>query len=132
MSAESDFQRMILDFMQDDPATAIYTQYKQGTYNVATSKYNTVKVETPCKCILLDLTRNSNGLSSVYGTNIIMGDKDCYIYPTNKADPIAPPLVIDTTSDRVVIAGITYKIEVVKSADPTGANALLYQMMLRR
>ena len=132
MSAASDFDRMILDFMNDDSLTATYHQYTQGAYDTTTSEYTTVQVDTPVRGILLDFDRVSNGLSSKFGTLILQGDKEFYMLPTQKADPLATPIVPNTTSDRITVANITYKIEVSKSADPTGAAPLLYNFKLQR
>ena len=132
MSAESDFLPMILDFFRDDPATGYYTKYQQGSYDPATINYTTTAVEIPCKILLLDLTRNSNGLSSVFGTEILAGDKECWLLPPEKADTTAIPLTIDTTADRLRVGSITYKIETMKEANPTGSNVIVYQLMLRR
>ena len=132
MSAANEFQSMILQFMQDDPTTVYYTKYTQGVYDPTTSLFTTTAVEIPCSAIFQDLTRNNNGLSQVYGKEILEGDKDMYLYPPERANPSATPLTIDTTSDRVRVGNILYKVAVVKSADPTGNAPLLYNMMLRR
>lgn len=132
MSAEASFLPMIKQFMRDDPTTAYYIKYTQGVYDPSISEYTTVPTEIACPCLILDLTRNSNGLSSVYGKEIIAGDKDCYMLPPEKAAVGINPLTIDTTNDRVRIANITYKVCDMKVADPTGSNPLLYQFMLRR
>lgn len=132
MSTEDDFLRSILDFMADDPLTVYYTKYTAGVYDPATSEYTTIAVETPCQGLALDLTRNSNGLSSVYGKLILAGDKDLYLLPPNKLDPMASPLVIDTTSDRIRIGSVLYKVEDMKECNPDMTNPILYQFMLRR
>lgn len=131
MSAASDFDRMILDFMADDPMTATYLQYIEE-YDYATSENILVEIATPVSGILLDFDRTSNGLSSKFGEMVLAGDKDFYMLPTQKRDPIAAPIIPNTTSDKITVAGITYKIHVSKSADPTGAAPLLYNFMLRR
>lgn len=132
MSSEQYFLPMIKQFMRDDPTTAYYIKYTQGAYDTMTSEFTTITVETPCQCLLQDMTRNSNGLSSVYGKEILAGDKECYMLPPEKANISSPALQIDTVNDRVRIAGITYKVCDMKVADPTGSNPLLYQFMLRR
>lgn len=132
MSAESDFLPMILEFMRDDPCTAIYHKYSQGTYNPATSDYTTIQVDIPVQVLVQDLTRNSNGLSSVFGEMILAGDRECYMLPPNKADNFAMPLTIDTTSDRITVGPYTYKVQNMKSADPTNVNPILFQLLIRR
>lgn len=133
MSAESDFLvPCILEFMKDDPCTAIYHKYSQGVYNPATSDYTTVQVDIPVQVLVQDLTRNSNGLSSVFGELILMGDRECYMLPPNKSDSFTLPLDIDTTSDRITIGAYTYKVQNMKSADPTNSNPILFQLLIRR
>jgi len=132
MSSANDFDRMILDFMNDDPCTAYYQKSFAGSYDPATGELAVTLVEIPVQVILVDLTRNNNGLSSKFGTTILVGDKDCYMRPPEKADPLATPLVIDTTADRLRVGSIVYKVYDMKSADPTGSAPLLYNLMLRR
>lgn len=132
MSAESDFLPMLMEFFQDDPLTVIYQKFTQGSYNPATSEYSSVQVDTPCKAILLDLTRDQSGLSRKFGTLMLAGDKELYLLPPEKADTLASPLVIDTTNDRVVVNGVQYKVENMKEINPNGANPIVYDLMLRR
>ena len=100
MSSASDFDRMILEFMRDDPMTCHYQKSSAGTYDPSTGELAVTLVEVPCSGILLDMTSNSNGLSSKFGTEILAGDKELYLLPPEKVDPLATPLVIDTTADR--------------------------------
>lgn len=131
MSAASDFDQMLLLFMADDPMTATYLQYIED-YDYATSENVLVEVATPVSCILLDFERTNNGLSSKFGQLVIAGDKELYMLPTQKRDPLATPIVPNTTSDKIIVAGITYKIQMMKESNPTGAAPLLYNFMLRR
>ena len=132
MSAASDFDFMILQFMNDDPLTGTYHQYIQGDYDTDTSEYTTVQVDTPVSCIILDFDRMVNGVSSKFGKDVLQGDKDCYMYPVEKADPLATPIVPNPTSDRITIGGIIYKIVVFKEANPEANAPMLYNFMLRR
>jgi len=132
MSAADDFDRMILDFMRDDPLTATYIQYGTPVYDTTTGESTTPETLTSVQCIILDFDRMSNGLSSKFGTEILQGDKDFYMYPTNKADPLATPIVPNPTSDRITVGGITYKIVNMKEANPQASAPLLYNLMLRR
>ena len=118
--------------MNDDPLTVYYTKYTQGSYDTSTSEYTSIITETPCKAIMLDLTRNSNGLSSVYGKSILAGDKDMYLLPPNKLDSNVSPLAIDTTVDRIRVGSIIYKVEDMKECNPDASNVVLYQFLLRR
>jgi hypothetical protein len=129
MSAQSDFNAMIVDFFNDDPQTGIYHQYQQGTYNTATSEYSVTQVDTVVNVITLDLTRNSNGLSSKYGTSILDGDKDVYMKPFYVSDVAVS---INTTSDKITISGVLYKVCVSKVLDPTGASPMLFNFLVKR
>lgn len=133
MSVASDFDRMILEFMQDDPLTAVFHQITStGAYNPATSEPVTTQVDTNVQGILLDLDRNSQGLMAAVGKEILVGDKMFYMRPVEKTNPSATPIVPNPTSDKITVANITYQIALVRSADPTGAAPVLYEMILRR
>lgn len=132
MSSANDFDRMILDFMNDDPCTAYYQKSNAGAYDPSTGELATTLVEIPVQIILVDMTRNNNGLSSKFGTEILAGDKECFMRPPEKADPLMIPLVIDTTADRLRVGSIMYKVQDMKEANPTGAAPILYNLMLRR
>lgn len=131
MSYESEFLPMILEFFRDEEATGTYQQYT-SVYNLATSENEETQVDTTVKVILLDIDRTSNGFSTKFGTLVNAGDKEVWILPPQKADPLATPLVPNPAADRITIAGITYKIVVIKEANPTGSNVLVYNAMLRR
>lgn len=131
MSAAADFMPMILDFMRDDPLSVQHIQSTQGTYDPATSEYTYTESITTCSAILLDMTRNLNGQSTKFGTDIIFGDKELYMLPPNRADSTAPQLVINTATDRIKVGNTLYKIEVMKEAKPDATIPLLYNFLLR-
>lgn len=131
MSASADFDRMILDFMQDDPLTGIYHQYTQGSYDPATSTYNTTQIDTPVQCLIQDLDRINNGLSTKFNTLIVAGDRELYMRPVEKTNPLATPIVPDPSSDRITVNGVTYKIFISRVSDP-GSIPILYNFLLRR
>lgn len=131
-SAASDFDKMIMDFMNDDPMIAIYIQTKKGVYDPATSTTPVVVTEIPVRAILLDVDRASNGLSSKFGSEILIGDKELYCLPPNKLDKNAPPLIVNTVVDLIRVGGVTYKIHVMKEANPDASAPLLFNFMLRR
>lgn len=137
MSAQDDFARMINDFFEDDPQIATYHQYVQGAYDPATSEYLTTQVDTIVMVITLDLTRNSNGLSSKYGTDILAGDKDVYMKPMVWGGiPFRAVLeninFPDTTSDKITVQNVTYKVANAKVLDPTGTEPMLFNFLVRR
>lgn len=132
MSSFSDSNQAILDFMNDDPLTITYQQFSNAVYDPTTSQLTTTPVSTLAKGLILDLTRNANGLSTKYGLMIIEGDKDCYMYPPYLVDSTKPQLIINTAADKVLVGTTLYRVVNCKTLDPTGSGALLYNFMLRR
>lgn len=126
------FISAILSFARECSTTATLHKYGDNVYDVSTGENNPTVSDISCKVILQDLTRNSNGLSSVHGKEILAGDKDCFLIPPNLFDSNQPALDINPTIDKLTVAGINYKIENIKVADQTGDSAILYQILLRR
>lgn len=132
MSIISDFDDVVVEFMRDYPMLATYVQAASSTYNPATGSVSSTPVETEVDAILLDLTLSSNGLSLRHGTTVIAGDKQLVVRPPNKKDPLAPALVINTATDRVIVNGITYKVVTFKEINPTGNDPILFDLYIRR
>jgi len=132
MSVASDFDRAILEFMQDDPLTVTYVSSSSGTMNYETGEYVPILVSTPCAALLLDLTRNNAGFSTKFGLLVTQGDKEVWLQPPEKADRYAEPLVITPGADKVVIGSTTYTVAVMTEINPTGDSPVIYNMMLRR
>lgn len=132
MSSAANFDRMIMAFMRDDPMTAYYIKEVAGPYDTSTGEAPVVRTEIPVSAILLDLIGSVNGFSTKYGTLIQAGDKELYVLPPNKSDPLAAPLDVDPANDRIRINTITYKIVAMKEANPDANMPLLYNFMLRR
>ncbi len=132
MSTISDFDRMVMEFMQDDPMTATYIQQGEMVFNPSTGVNSSLEIRTTVSGILLDLTMQSNGLTSKFGTAIVAGDKEFLMLPPEKADPLATALIINTVSDRVIVAGISYTVIAMREANPTGAAPVLFDLHIRR
>lgn len=132
MSVASDFDSTVLAFMQDDPLTVSYISSSQGVTNYETGEYLPTTVATPCKALLLDLTRNGAGLSTKFGLQIVQGDKELYLQPPEKANPLVAPLVITPGSDKIIIGSVTYTVAYMTEINPTGASPILYNFMLKR
>lgn len=127
-----DFDRLVMDFMRDYPMTATYVQQTDGAYDPATGTVTSTTDEIEVEAILLDLTLSSNGLSTRHGTAVVAGDKQLIVRPPNKTDPDAAPLVINTATDRVIVAGHTYKVVTFKEINPTGPDPIAFDLYLRR
>lgn len=127
-----DFDRVVMEFMRDFPVTATYVSQTDGAYNPTTGTVSSTTTETEVEAILLDLTLSSNGLSTRHGTAVIAGDKQLIVRPPNKTDPDADPLVINTATDRVIVAGHAYKVVTFKEINPTGNDPIAFDLYLRR
>jgi hypothetical protein len=132
MSAQDDFGSSILEFFRDDPLTVTYVQTTGGTQNYETGEYVPTVVETPCKAIMLDLTRNMSGFSTKFGILVSQGDKEVYILPPEREDSYGTPLVITPGTDKLVAGSITYTVVAMTEINPTGASTVVYNFMLKR
>lgn len=127
-----DFDRTVLEFVQESGTYAKLVQTPQGVYNPATGSTDAFPVEVTVRGILMDLTLQSNGLSAKYGTLVEAGDKEFLMQPPHKTNGWESPVVIVPAADRLTVAGITYKIVTLKELNPTGVDPILVSLYLRR
>lgn len=132
MSSSSDFDKMVLEFFNDDPLAVVYKKQTTGAFNPATRELTSSIAEISCKGILLDMQMTSNGLSTKFGTVISEGDKELIMLPTEKASFNASPISPDPTQDSVVVAGVEYNVVNMKEINPSGAVPLVYFLHIRR
>ena len=132
MSAASDFDRAILDFMQDDPLAVTYVSSLPAVFNPATGENTATDISTQVSAIILDLTSTSSGLSSKFGTQIVAGDKEIYILPPEKSDPFKLPLVVNPANDLIKVGIVEYSVVAMKECNPTASAPLLYNFHIRR
>jgi hypothetical protein len=127
-----DFDHTVLEFIREYGFTAQYIKQADGEYDPATGTVSSVITQVPVEAILMDLTLNSNGLSTRFNTLVVAGDKQLIVRPPNKTDPAAPALSINTATDRVLVNGIEYKLVTFKEVNPTGADPVLFDLYIRR
>lgn len=132
MSILSDFDDVVMMFMDDFPMIATYVSQTDGVYDPITGTVSSTSKTTDVQAILLDLTLSSNGLSTRHGTVVVAGDKQLIVRPPNKTDIDAPALVINTATDRVIVNGQDYKVVTYKEINPTGNNPIAFDLYLRR
>lgn len=128
---QPDFDAVALELVTEFGGDGTYISQTQGVYDPSTGSVGVTTTETPVTVALLDLTLQSSGLSTKYGTQIMTGDKEAYVIPPNKTGgsalpPIAPSL------DRLVVAGVSYTVITFKEVNPTGTDPILYTLYLRR
>lgn len=127
----NDFDIAVMEFMQENPLTAMYIK-AVGEYDPTTGEVVETVTEIPVEAILMDLTLQSNGLSTKFGTLIVAGDKELYVRPPNKTNPLNAPLVVDSANDRVRVNGFEYKVVTSKEVNPTGVDPILFDLYIRR
>lgn len=105
------------------PAT--YTQVVPGVYDPATGTGTTSTTNKSVTAVVLDLTLQSNGYSTKYGTLIQQGDKEAYVIP--------PPggLVVNPATDTFTMNGKTWKVVTFKQINPNMNERMVYFLYLR-
>lgn len=127
-----DFDQAVLEFIKESGFIAYYVRQADGEYDPATGTVPVTTSQRPVQAILMDLTLNSNGLSTRFGTLVVSGDKQLLVRPPHKTYPTDPKLAINTATDRVLVNGLEYKIVTFKEINPTGADPVLYDLYIRR
>jgi hypothetical protein len=128
-----DFDLTVLEFIKDYGAEDAYiVQPSTGAYNPATATAAGNPTLLPCEGILMDLTLQSNGMSTKYGTVVEAGDKEFMMRPPHKTNAYETPVTIRPSEDQLVIGDITYDIVTLKELNPTGTNPVLISLYLRR
>lgn len=127
-----EFDYTVMEFMKEYGFFGTYVKTAVGDYDPSTGEPSTVVTEIPVEVILMDLTLQSNGFSTKYGTLVQAGDKDLWMRPPQKTDPDAEPITIDPASDVVKLNGVTYKIVTAKETSIGGQAPLLYNFYIRR
>lgn len=79
-----------------------------------------------------DFPQANSGDKSRFGTLIEASDKEAFIRPINKTDPDATQPNIQANRDLIIINGTEWKILALKEINPSGVNAILFDMHLRR
>lgn len=128
----NDFDVTVLEFIRESGGPASLLKQATGDYNPATGTVATLGDEIPVEGILMDLTLQSNGLSTKYGTLVEAGDKEFWMRPPHKTDPLLDVVQIIPASDRLRIGSIVYKIVTLKELNPTGDDPILISLYLRR
>ena len=131
MTTLAEFDAVVLEVISEVGAIMTYTKLSQGVYDPATGSVDVSSNPIPVKAMLLDLTLQSNGLSTKYGTDIQTGDKEAYFIPPMKFG--GPSITVDPVNDKFTAPdGTVYTIVTFKEINPSGSNPILYSLYLRR
>lgn len=105
------------------PAT--YTQVVEGTYNTDTGTSTTSVVNKTVTAVVLDLTLQSNGYSTKYGTLVQQGDKEAYVIPPQGG------IVVNPATDTFTMNSKTWKVVTFKQINPNMNERMVYFLYLR-
>jgi hypothetical protein len=134
----SDFIGLVNDMMDEFGTVGTLVVNLEGDgYDPATGTTNSVTADIPIKCIIMDLTLQSNGAGTRDKTLIQDGDKVLYVRPSDELLPILMPdgiLAVDSSDDKVVVGGHTYDVVTTKVLDPTasGTKPIMFELYIRR
>lgn len=127
-----DFDRTVLEFMQEFGFTATYLQAGTASYNPATGENTVAVTEIPVEAIQMDLPLVRNGVSTVSGTLIQDGDKQLFIRPPHKSNVANPVLVVNPAADRIRIGLTEWRIVTTKEINTSNSNSMLLELYIRR
>lgn len=133
MGRFSDFDQVVAEFMNEFGFTATYIKTLSSVPNDSTGG---VDVSTPQEiqiaAIRSELIRPLTGTGTNAGTSIQEGDLILYVQPTEKAEEFAEALVVDPSSDSVIINGTTWNIVTVKQHGSDPSDVILYELYIRK
>lgn len=127
-----DFDRLVLEFMQEFGFLATYKRMVSSTPNDATGSVDVVTEDIEIQAIKMELIRPVEGSGTRSNTSIQDGDQILYVRPTEKSDEFANALTINPASDVVLINNVTWAIVTVKEYNPSASDCILYELYIRK
>lgn len=125
-----DFDAAVAEFMVEMGFEGTLVKRVVGEYDPSAGEPSMTITNIPVKMIILDLTLQSNGYSTKYGTLVEAGDKEIYMQPPQKNGYELSE--INPASDTVISQGIEYRIVSTKDVNPNGVSPILYTLYVRR
>lgn len=132
MSYFAEFDKTALEMVNLFGTTATYIKNTGGSYNPATGEYSLAQTTFPIKCIVMDLTLQSNGNTYRNGTMIEAGDKQVYIIPPEKINPTADVLIVNPSTDKILIGTKEWNIVTSKEYNPSQSDNVLIELYIRK
>lgn len=130
MSFANEFDYVVAELIREAGGTGTLRVFSTSSYVdgevVLTPTDYTVNIA------INDFPQANSGEKSKFGTLIQADDKQLMMQPINKADPDATQPNIQANRDLVIINGTEWKILALKEINPSGVNAILFDMHLRR
>ncbi len=124
------FDSVVTDMMALAGGTAILRVFTDGSY--LDGEVTRTPVDYSVKLVINDYPQANSGDKSKFGTLIEASDKEVLVQAINKADTTATQPTIHANRDLVIINGTEWKILALKEINPSGVNAILFDMHLRR
>jgi len=88
--------------------------------------------DKPVKIILDEYPQYSLGEKSNFGTLVLEGDKRCLMQPIHKANTNDLPYEIKANKDTLIINGTEWKIVGMKQINPSGMDAIIFELHIRK
>lgn len=132
MNRFSDFDMMVAEFMAEFGFTATYLRTLSSVPNDATGGVDVTTSEIQINAIRSELFRPLNGSGTKPNTAIQEGDLILYVQPTEKADEFSDRLIVDPSSDKVIINGETWAVVTCKAHAPDPSDVILYELYIRK
>ena len=130
MNFLSQFDNVVRDMLGMAGGTGILRVFTDGVY--VDGEVTRTSVDYVVEVALNDFPQANSGMKSRFGTLIESDDKELMLRPINKTDPDTTQPVIHANRDLVVINGIEWKILALKEINPSGVNAISFDLHLRR
>lgn len=131
MSFANEFDYVVAELIREAGGTGnlrIFTDGVRDSEGDVTRTYTDYTVNIAIN----DFPQANSGEKSKFGTLIQADDKQLMMQPINKADTDATQPNIQANRDLLIINGTEWKILALKEINPSGVNAILFDMHLRR
>lgn len=132
MGQFADFDRVVMEFMNEMGFTATFVHQVSSTPNNTTNTPTVVTESTPVQAIRMELIRPTEGSGTKTATTIQDGDLTLFVRPTEKTNALASPLSIKPSTDKFIINGVTWKVVTVKEHNPSSSDCILYEFYIRK
>lgn len=130
MSFANEFDYVVAELIREAGGTGTLRIFTDGAY--VDGEVTRTFADYTVNIAINDFPQANSGEKSKFGTLIQADDKQLMMQPINKADPDATQPNIQANRDLVIINGTEWKILALKEINPSGVNAILFDMHLRR
>lgn len=130
MSFANEFDYVVAELIREAGGTGTLRVFTDGVY--VDGEVTRTSADYTVNIAINDFPQANSGEKSKFGTLIQADDKQLLMQPVNKADADATQPNIQANRDLVIINGTEWKILALKEINPSGVNAILFDMHLRR